>query len=144
MSDLQKALKIAKEAHEGQTDKAGSPYIEHVLRVVDSVQGDERKIAAALHDVIEDTHITVEYLKSEGFSESVINAVLALTKNKGESRISAAKRAIKNQIALDVKIADNKDNMNLSRIKNPSKKDFKRQKEYNIVRKILLYKKGLL
>lgn len=138
MSTLERAIEIAASAHAGQVDKAGQPYILHPLRLMLAVKNESERITAILHDVVEDTEITIDDLKSEGFSKTVLDAVLALTKIKGESRMAAAKRALQNPIARVVKLADVTDNMDLSRIAEPSEKDFSRLKEYEQVRALLL------
>lgn len=138
MATLERAIQIAAAAHAGQIDKAGQPYILHPLRVMLAVTTTDERIAAVLHDAVEDTNITLEQLRAESFSPAVVEAVDALTKRPGENRIAAAKRAAANRIARVVKLADNADNMDLSRIPNPSKKDFARLKEYQVVRTLLL------
>jgi GTP diphosphokinase / guanosine-3',5'-bis(diphosphate) 3'-diphosphatase len=87
--------------------------------------------------VVEDTSVTFQDLKIEGFSDQVLNAVFALTKTKGEARIDAAKRASQDPIARAVKIADVSDNMNLKRIANPTEKDLARVEEYRQVLQLL-------
>jgi guanosine-3',5'-bis(diphosphate) 3'-pyrophosphohydrolase len=94
-------------------------------------------MAAVLHDLVEDTPITIDDLRSEGFPDEVLNAVLALTKTNGESRLSAAARASENPIARAVKLADVTDNMDLSRISQPTEEDRARIKAYEEVRTIL-------
>jgi (p)ppGpp synthase/HD superfamily hydrolase len=138
MATLERAIQIAAAAHAGQIDKAGQLYILHPLRVMLTVATMDERIAAVLHDVVEDTSITLERLRAEGFSPAVVEAVDALTKRPGEDRITAAKRAAANPIARVVKLADNADNMDLSRIHNPSEKDFARLEEYQRVRTLLL------
>ena len=138
MSTLERAIEIAAAAHAGQTDKAGQPYILHPLRVMFRVETDEERMAAVLHDVVEDTPVTLERLIAEGFPPSVVAAVDALTKRSGETRVDAARRAAKEDIARIVKLADNAENMDLSRIANPSEKDYARVEEYKAVRAILL------
>jgi guanosine-3',5'-bis(diphosphate) 3'-pyrophosphohydrolase len=138
MGTLEKAIAIAAKAHEGQSDKAGEPYILHPIQVMLRVTGTEARIAAVLHDVVEDSDLTIEELRIEGFSETVLEAVEALTKRKDENRIEAAMRAAANEIARVVKLADNAENMNLGRISNPTEKDFARMEEYEKVREILL------
>ena len=133
MSTLEKAITIAAEAHTGQIDKAGQPYILHPLRVMLHMTRPEERIVAVLHDVIEDTTLTADDLRSEGFSPQIIEAILALTKTGHESRIDAAKRAALNPIARIVKIADVRDNMDLSRITNPTALDHERMNEYQEV-----------
>lgn len=137
MSTIERAIEIAARAHAGQTDKAEQPYIFHPLRVMLAVQGDQERMAAVLHDVVEDTAITIVDLRGEGFSEAVLEAVIALTKLPGEARIDAAKRAAANAIARQVKLADVSDNMDLKRIPNPTPKDHARLAEYQKVRALL-------
>ncbi|MFZ5950644.1 MAG: HD domain-containing protein [Candidatus Rifleibacteriota bacterium] len=138
MATLEKAIAIAAQAHSGQTDKAGQPYILHPLKVMLRLDDPQQRIAAVLHDVVEDTDITLEMLAEHGFSPDIRQAIDALTKRKGEDRISAAKRAAADPIALAVKLADNAENMDLSRISAPTDKDFQRLEEYKKVREILL------
>ncbi|WP_199915234.1 HD domain-containing protein [Parazoarcus communis] len=138
MATLERAIALAAEAHAGQVDKAGQPYILHPLRVMLRVRTDEERIAAVLHDVVEDTHVTLEALAQEGFSQAILTAVAALTKLPGETRLEAASRAAVDSVARTVKLADNAENMNLSRIENPTEKDFARLKEYESVRALLL------
>ena len=99
---------------------------------------EDELIVALLHDVIEDTSVTIEQLRSEGFPEEILRALTALTKLSGESRIEAAKRASLDPIARIVKLADNAENMDLSRIPNPTNSDFQRLEEYKAVRALLL------
>ena len=138
MSTIETAIALAASAHSGQVDKAGEPYIFHALRVMLRVTTAEQRIAAVLHDVVEDTAVTFEDLRAHGFADTVVQAVRALTKLPGESRLAAAERAAANPIALVVKLADNAENMDLSRIANPSEKDFARLAEYQAVRALLL------
>jgi len=133
MSTLEKAIIIAARAHAGQVDKAGQPYILHPLRVMLHVSNLEERITAVLHDVIEDTGVTYEYLSAEGFPFEILEALQALTKLDGEKRIDAARRVAVNPIAREVKIADVKDNMDLTRIPYPTEDDYKRQDEYKVV-----------
>lgn len=138
MATLERAIEIAAHAHAGQRDKAGQPYILHPLKVMLRVESAEEMMAAVLHDVVEDTSVRLDQLVAEGFPASVIEAVDALTKRPGESRIEAAGRAKANAIARAVKLADNAENMNLGRIASPTEKDFARLKEYERVRSLLL------
>lgn len=138
MSTLERAIEIACVAHEGQLDKAGMPYIFHPIQVMNRVSSDHEKMAAVLHDVIEDTAITLENLEREGFPSEVLEAIDALTKRPGETRLQAALRAVAHPIARTVKLADNAENMDLSRIPDPTEKDCARLREYEQVRTILL------
>jgi (p)ppGpp synthase/HD superfamily hydrolase len=139
MATLERAIQIAADAHVGQFDKAGQPYILHPLRVMFRLQGEHERMAAVLHDVVEDSSSwPLERLSQEGFPAPVIAAVEALTKRKGETRLDAAARAALNPIARAVKLADNAENMDLSRIENPTAKDYARLEEYKAVRELLL------
>jgi GTP diphosphokinase / guanosine-3',5'-bis(diphosphate) 3'-diphosphatase len=138
MATLERAIEIAARAHAGQTDKAGQPYILHPLRVMLAVNSLPEKMAAVMHDVVEDTNVTLADLQSEGFAPEVLAAINALTKTTGETRIAAAQRAVVNPIARVVKLADVADNMDLSRISKPTEKDYARIKEYEQVRSIIL------
>ncbi len=138
MASLERAIEIAATAHAGQLDRSGQPYVLHPLRVMLAVESAHERMAAVLHDVVEDSAITYDDLISEGFPKEVVEAVRALTRAKGASRIDAARKAVRNPIARVVKLADVADNMNVSRISNPTEKDHARLKEYERVREILL------
>jgi hypothetical protein len=137
LNSLERAVEIAAKAHFGQTDKGGEPYILHPIRVMLRMATLEERIVAVLHDVVEDSDWTIEALAKEGFSFSVLNALAALTKFPGEDRISAARRAAANPLAKSVKLADNAENSDLSRIPNPTAKDLERLEQYRQVRLIL-------
>jgi (p)ppGpp synthase/HD superfamily hydrolase len=138
MATLERAIAIAAAAHAGQTDKAGQPYILHPLKVMLRLQGAHERMAAVLHDVVEDTPVTLDELAKEGFDPQVLAAVEALTKRPGETRLQAAARAARHPVALVVKLADNAENMDLSRIAKPTDKDHARLQEYQAVRELLV------
>ncbi|WP_328133386.1 HD domain-containing protein [Brevibacillus laterosporus] len=121
---------MATKAHADQVDKGGNPYILHPLRVMLKMSTEEEMIAAVLHDVIEDTKVNADDLKRAGFTESVIDAVIALTRQDGETYMDFIKRAKQNPIARTVKIRDIEDNCDLTRISNPSDQDHSRMKRY--------------
>lgn len=137
IATLEKAISLATERHLGQLDKAGQPYIDHPLRVMQNAQHPDAKIAAVLHDILEDTATSVSDLRSLGFNENVIQAVLAVTKQDGESRFQAVQRTVKNAIACDVKLADLRDNMDLSRLQQITREDSIRYKQYQKIQSIL-------
>lgn len=110
------AIALARTAHTGQTDKAGRPYIEHPLRVIRRVEGAYEQMAAALHDVLEDTPTTADDLRAAGCPEPVITAVVALTKEPGEPLANAMARAAADPIAHAVKRADIADNSDPGRL----------------------------
>jgi GTP diphosphokinase / guanosine-3',5'-bis(diphosphate) 3'-diphosphatase len=138
MATLERAIEIAAHGHAGQIDKAGQPYILHPLRIMLTLDDKYERMAAVLHDAVEDTAVTVDELIDEGFPSEVVAAVIALTKLPGETRLEAAHRAAADPVARRVKLADNADNMDLSRISKPTEKDFARIEEYKLVREILL------
>lgn len=127
---LKKAIYLAEKAHQGQVDKGGQPYILHPKRVMERCKTEKEKIVAMLHDVIEDTEITAEDLRNEGFSAEVLEAVVCLTKKYGEDYMDYIERVCENKLAAKVKLADLTDNMDISRIPNPTEKDFIRLEKY--------------
>jgi len=130
---LNKAIEIAAKAHIGQVDKGGNPYILHPLRVMMNFCGSESeavKICAVLHDVAEDTDVTLDDLQAEGFSEDIISALDCLTKRDAESYDEFISRVLTDEIACKVKNGDLADNMDLTRIPNPTEKDKQRVKKY--------------
>jgi len=138
MATLERAIQIAAEAHAGQIDKGGEPYVLHPLRVMLRMRTEQERIVAVLHDVVEDSDWTCEALAAEGFPPVIVEAVDALSKRRGESRLDAAVRAAANPLARDVKLADNAENMDLGRLPNPTVADLARLKQYEQVRLILL------
>ena len=131
MSTLERAIVIAVKEHEGKFDKGGAPYILHPLHVMLNLSTNEERITAVLHDVVEDGGITLENLRSEGFSESIIEAVDAVTIRSGETYESFVLRAASNPIGRKVKLADLQHNCDLSRIPNPTASDYERSKKYS-------------
>lgn len=130
MSNLNVAIKIAAEAHMGQSDKAGDPYILHPLRVMMQLDTETERIVGVLHDVLEDTTVDVTELLKQGFSGQVIEAMDSVTRRKEESYFEFIQRAKRNPIGKKVKIADLKDNMDWNRIKEPTEEDMKRMQKY--------------
>jgi hypothetical protein len=111
MSVLYRAAKIAEEAHAGQTEKTGRPYIEHCRRVVDAVETLDQKAVAYLHDVIEKGDSSRERLEEAGFGTSIVAAVDAMTRRPNEDDLAFVRRAASNRLALPVKRADLADNL---------------------------------
>ncbi|ERK44982.1 HD domain-containing protein [Faecalitalea cylindroides] len=126
----QRAYALAKKAHLGQKDKGGNDYIEHPKAVASMMDTDIEKAVAYLHDVVEDTNISFDDLKEYGFPNQIIEALKALTKQKNESYDVYIDRVIRNPIAKKVKLADMKHNSDITRIKNPSQKDYDRCQKY--------------
>lgn len=124
------ALRIAIRVHDGQKDISGREYIMHPIRVAERCKEPKAKIVALLHDTIEDTDVTPEYLRSEGFPEEIISAVLSVTKQEGESYEDFVYKASENAIGREVKIADLEDNMDVRRLKEITDEDVTRLRKY--------------
>ena len=139
ISLFEKSIIIATKAHSGQFDKGGSPYILHPLRVMLSLDNAEDRIVGILHDVLEDTSITLQHLEDNGFlgEIEILDALVSITRKSNESYKDFILRVKLNPIALRVKLADLRDNMNISRINNPTEKDFARIEKYKKAYKLL-------
>lgn len=129
-SQSKKAYKIAEKAHLGQVDKAGEDYIKHPEKVASFVKTDEEKAVAYLHDVIEDTELTLEDLYEYDFSKEVIEAVDIITKKRGEDYQSYLNSVKKNKLARAVKLADLRHNSDLTRLTKVTEKDIERKEKY--------------
>jgi (p)ppGpp synthase/HD superfamily hydrolase len=134
---LNLAVEIATQAHEGQADNQGVPYIEHPLAVMNMVHDEDTKIVAILHDVIEDTEIGIDQLRELGCPVHILDAVLLVTHdlNYGgteEEYMAKIQKIIDsgNQMAIDVKWADLTHNSDLSRTPNPTEKELHRREKY--------------
>lgn len=127
---LEKAIEIAARAHKGQTDKAGEPYILHPLRVMFEVNTELEKICGVLHDVVEDTPLTLTDLRVT-FSAEVIRVLDLLTHKSNDSYKKYIDKILTSEVAIRVKKADLKDNMNLSRLSEITESDLKRCKKYH-------------
>lgn len=131
--ELNKAYEIASMAHKNQKDKGGIEYINHPVAVSMLVGSLEEKIVALLHDVVEDTHVTLEQLKSFGFNDNVIAAIDAISKKDAESIDDYMNRVKNNKLACSVKKADLLHNMDISRLKVVNKKDLERLDKYQYI-----------
>ena len=138
--NLERAIEIAVNAHKGVTDKGGNPYIVHPLRVMMSLKSDNEKIVGVLHDVVEDAEDwDFERLKEEGFSEEVLDALRSVTKTSEEEDYNEfVQRALTNKIGRAVKIADIRDNLDVTRIGELRQKDMNRLNKYKNALKVLL------
>jgi (p)ppGpp synthase/HD superfamily hydrolase len=113
---LDDAIQLARRAHEGQLDKSGRPYIAHPLRVMGHLRGEHERMTAVLHDVVEDTDVTLDDLTALGCPAEVLAAVTAISKQPGEAQAEYLARVMANPIALRVKRADIADNMSADRM----------------------------
>ena len=114
-SNLETAIRIAVAAHAGQVDKGGAPYVTHPLRLMNEVDGEDAKIVAVLHDVVEDTAVGIEDLRREGFGERVLAALALVTHRRDEPYADYVVRCKADPVARRVKLADLADNSRLER-----------------------------
>ncbi len=110
-----KAIRIAYKAHEGVLDKSGIPYILHPVHLAEQMSDEYTTIAALLHDVVEDTDITLDDLRQEGFPAEVLEAIRLLTHGEGVPYMEYVAAIKENPIAKAVKLADLRHNMDQSR-----------------------------
>jgi len=113
---LEDAIILAADRHRGQRDKGDEPYILHPLRVALRLRTDHERLAAVLHDVVEDTGVTADDLRERGLDEAVVAAIEALTKLDGENYATFIERVAANPIARTVKLADLADNLDPDRL----------------------------
>lgn len=132
MSTLEDAILLAVQAHRGQIDKAGQPYILHVLRVMFRLESEKERMVGVLHDVVEDTKYTLDDLRQMGYPKEVLAALDSLTKKSDESYEAFIERTKGNPIASRVKVADLEDNLDLTRLREITEKDVERLKKYRI------------
>lgn len=137
---LERAIAIAAEAHAGQKDRAGAPYILHPIRLMIQMDSEDAMMAAVLHDVVENSVWTLDDLRKEGFSNEVLNAVDSLTHRdkEGEDYWDYIQRAKSDPIAIKVKLADLEDNLNPDRLNEVTEKDEKRFDRYRKAQEMLL------
>ena len=124
------AMHVAINAHGKQLDRNGQPYIGHCFRVMAAGQTLEEKIVGVLHDVLEDTPLTIINLSTEGFCEEIIDAVHTLSKLENEDYDHYISRVMRNDLAIRVKLNDLTDNMDLRRLKEINDDDLKRMHKY--------------
>ena len=109
-----KAMHIAYKAHHGQLDKSGAPYIFHPIHLAEQMEDEISCCAALLHDVVEDTSVTLDDLRKD-FPEEVVEAVRLLTHENGVPLEEYLIAIRENPIALKVKLADNAHNSDQTR-----------------------------
>lgn len=131
MADLTNAITLAATMHKGQYDKGGNPYILHPLRVMLNATDDDTRIVAVLHDIVEDTEMTLEGLRELKFSNSVIDAIDHLSRRTEESYDDFIDRVKLNPLVTQVKIWDIEDNSDVSRLNCISVNDRQRLNKYS-------------
>ncbi len=125
-----KAMKLAYQAHQGQTDKSGLPYVFHPFHLAEQMDTEETVTVALLHDVVEDTDYTLEDLRRMGFPDSVTDALALMTHDPSVPYLDYVKRLKSNPITRTVKLADLTHNSDLSRLPVVTEKDLKRVEKY--------------
>lgn len=130
--DLDRATEIAVQAHRGQKDRAGAPYILHPLRVMLAAREGDERVVAVLHDVVEDSDWTIERLKAEGLTEVQAAALDAVTRREGEDYFDFVDRAGRDPLGRAVKILDLRDNSLKTRLAEPGEEDHARFEKYRM------------
>ncbi len=141
MPDLERALQIAVQAHAGQKDKNGAAYIFHPIRVMMRCVAPNAKIVALLHDVVEDTAVTFEQLQAEGCSAEVLSTLRLVTHLPGVPYEDYIERILADRTAIEVKIADLEDNMDVRRLRDVDDSSVKRLRKYAVAYRRLTTKR---
>jgi len=130
---LSKMILIATNAHDGQFDRGGTPYILHPMKVMHYLKTDDEELQciALGHDVIEDTKVTYKDLRDAGISERVIKGIAALTKMPGQTYDEYKEGVFANVDAMKVKMADLRHNTDVRRLKGVTEKDIQRMEKYH-------------
>lgn len=131
MPNLEEAIALAVKIHQGQVDKYGRPYILHPLRVMFRLDTEVEQIVGVLHDVVEDSELTLADLRDMGYSQTVIEALDGVTRREDETYAEFVERSFAHPLSRRVKVADLEDNMDLRRVSGElSDKDCERMKRY--------------
>ena len=136
-AQTKRAMQLAYQAHHGQTDKAGLPYIHHPLHLAEQMTEEVTTIAALLHDTVEDTSLTIADLQAEGFPADAIEAVRRLTHDPSVPYLDYIRGLRDNPIAVAVKLADLTHNSDLSRLDTVTEMDLQRREKYQKAIQIL-------
>lgn len=133
-----KAMKLAYEMHEGQKDRSGIPYIFHPIHLAEQMVDEDSTIVALLHDIVEDTSMTFDKLLDLGFTSEIVDAIQLLTKPEEEDYLDYVSRVKQNELARKVKHLTH--NMDLTRLDQPSQKDYERKNKYLKALELLINK----
>ena len=139
-----KARKIAWKYHKGQLDKAGKDYSEHLIAVSSTFMSQDEHVVALLHDVLEDTTCTVDDLYRYGIPHRLVTSILAMTRREGESYFDFILRLMDDPIAVKVKIADIRHNLDVSRFPDPSTYPASLKKRYEKALEMLLERERII
>lgn len=125
-----KALRLCFDAHKEQNDKSGLPYVFHPFHLAEQMETEETTIVALLHDIVEDTNITLAELSEKEFDDAVIEALALLTHDKDADYMDYVRAIKQNPIAKAVKLADLRHNSDLTRLDVIDEKALKRRETY--------------
>lgn len=125
-----KALRISFEAHKNQTDKSGMPYVYHPFHLAEQMDDELSTCVALLHDVVEDTDITLDELRSRGFPDEVTEALSLMTHSDDVPYLDYVRAMKDNPIARKVKLADLAHNSDLTRLDEIDEKAIERVNNY--------------
>jgi GTP diphosphokinase / guanosine-3',5'-bis(diphosphate) 3'-diphosphatase len=130
---LSAAIHMATNAHHGQFDRGGNPYVLHVFAVMNLLENSDEELQciALLHDVVEDTKTSFKDLRDAGFSERVVTGVRLLTKMPGQTLEEYKEGVFSNIDAMLVKRADLTHNSDIRRLKGISSRDIERTAQYH-------------
>ena len=132
-----KALKLSFEAHRDQVDRSGMPYVYHPFHLAEQMTTEETTVVALLHDVVEDSGVTLEDLQNMGFDERITGAVALMTHDKAVPYLEYVTKIRENPIARAVKAADLAHNSDLSRLDTVTDADRRRALKYKMALAIL-------
>lgn len=132
-----KAIKICFDAHKDQVDKSGMPYVFHPFHLAEQMKDEYTTVAALLHDTVEDTYVTFEYLAENEIPDEIIDAIKLLTHDESVPYLDYVEKVKENNIAKVVKLADLKHNSDLTRLDEVREKDLIRVEKYKKAIEIL-------
>jgi hypothetical protein len=127
-----KAMRISFDAHKEQVDKTGLPYIFHPLHLAEQMDTEDEVCVALLHDVVEDGDVTLDYLRSNGFPENIIDALALLTHDDGTEYMDYIERIKPNPLAAKIKLADLRHNSAVTRLDSIDEKMAARLEKYKV------------
>jgi (p)ppGpp synthase/HD superfamily hydrolase len=130
MATLEDAIGLAAKHHSGVRDRGGQPYVLHPLRLMMKMETEAERMVAVLHDLVEDTPVTLASLRSQGFPDEVVVAIDCLTRRQDETYAQFIERIRPNALASRVKLADLEDNMNVLRLPVVTAEDGSRLTKY--------------
>ncbi|MBR2836087.1 MAG: GTP pyrophosphokinase [Coriobacteriales bacterium] len=125
-----KALRICFDAHKDQLDKSGLPYVFHPFHLAEQMETEDEICVALLHDVVEDTDITIDDLRAQGFNANILTAIDLMTHQEGVPYLEYVTRIAPNPLARKVKIADLHHNSDPTRLDTIIPRDIERAEKY--------------